>query len=231
MDGARSSQLQAALAGAVLTMAAVTLPLWVAFTVLADVVDLADLPTWVAVLLGVTMLCALLAGPAVAWGWGVARIAGAPARPVIRVALRTGVLLAIPVGIGIDLTQLLIDVVWRSHPLAVHGVFAAAFAAGLALFLGRVSSRTARVLPSGPAPGRAGRVVAAATAVGALAGALLAVPLDWAVVVGMGRRMLLPLYLVLVTGSGAGGAALGAMVAHASTRSAAGPAAVRGASA
>ncbi len=218
MGRSRTGPVRTALLGALVTTTAVTLPLWVAFTVLSDVVDLSGTSIWLSVLLGVSLLVALLAGPAAAWGWGMARLAGAPARPVIRVALRTGLGLAILVGIGVDLSQLLIDTVWRSHRLAVHGLFAAAFAIGMAVFLGRVAARTAGVLPDGPPTGTTGRVVAAATALGVLLGALVAIPLDWVVVVGMGPRMLLPLYLVLVTGSAAGGAALGALVGRASTR-------------
>jgi hypothetical protein len=47
---------------------------------------------------------------------------------------------------------------------------------------------------------------------GVIAGALLALPLDWAVVGGMGRRMLAPLYLVLATGTCAGGFVFGRLL-------------------
>lgn len=213
MGERRASTVRSALGLGAVTAAAVTVPLWLMLVHLVVAVDLASAPTWVSVLVGAALMLALLALPAVAWGWTVARLAGAPPRPVVRATVRMGLLLAVPVGLGVDLSQLLIDVVWQWHRLAVHVVFTVAFALGLAVFLGRVSRRVVMEVPNGPPPGPTGWSVAAATAAGVVLGAVVAIPLDWAVVVAMGRRMLQPLFLVLVTGMAAGGATLGAALA------------------
>jgi hypothetical protein len=157
----------------------------------------------------------VLAGVAVLWGVGVVRVVRpAPDRPsrVLLAAARTGVLLALPTAFAIDVTQLLLGVVDPWHRRAVHGLFTLAFAGGLAAFLGIVSWRVARALTrDGRDPARlagVGRRVALATAAGVVAGSALALAIDWPVHRPMGREMLHPLYLVMVTGGAAGGARL-----------------------
>jgi hypothetical protein len=198
---------------AVVTVLAVMVPLWLMLSWLFVAIDLGGHPTWISVGLGVTMMAALLALPAAAWGATVAYVVGVDGAPVVRRAIRTGVLTAIPVGIGIDLSQLFIDMVWTWGRLAVHTLFALAFAGGLAVFLGVVTSRVLRIVVAQDAdvrapPGVSG-AVALATALGVALGAAAAIPMDWVVVPFMGRRMLLPLYLVVATGMATGGATFG----------------------
>lgn len=193
---------------ATVTAGAITLPLWLVIGPLQSALDLGGLTVWVAVPVGAGALVALLVVPAAAWAWTVAVIAGAPRKPVIVATLRTGILLAVPVGLVVDATQLLIDTVWRWHALAVHVLFTVAFAIGIPTLVGCVAARAVAALPQGPPARRTGRDVAVAVAVAVLLGAVLAVPLGWSVEVGMGRRMLRPMFLVMALGAGAGGAVL-----------------------
>lgn len=178
-----------------------------------DLTDVAPLPSFA---IGLSMAFVMLAIPAYAWGWMVARIAHKPTWPIIRTTLRVSLPTFAVVGIAVDLSQIFIDSVMQWHHLAVHGLFALSFAVGMAAFTGIVVWRVARVIcrdtnepASGSASARIGVHVAMATGSGVIAGALIALPLDWAVVVGMGRQMLSPLYLVLATGTSVGGFVFG----------------------
>lgn len=202
------------------TAAAVTLPAILMFSWLAQSVDMTNVAMLPSIAIGLSMAFVVLAIPATAWAWIVAQVGNQPARPIIRTTLRVALPTFAVVGIAVDLSQFFIDYVWLWHRLAVHGLFALSFAVGMAVFLGIVTWRVTRVMTQvdEPAsvlnPGRISQRVALATGLGVVAGALIALPLDWAVVAGMGRQMLAPLYLVLATGTCAGGFAFGVSLSH-----------------
>lgn len=182
-----------------------------------DLTNVAPLPS---IVIGLSMALVVLALPAAGWGWTVSQVAHEPAWPIIRTTLRVALPTFAVVGIGVDFSQFFIGYVWRWHHLAVHGLFALSFAVGMAAFLGMVTWRVARVITQNTdAPGTSlssthlALHVALATGLGVIAGALLALPLDWAVVRGMGGQMLAPLYLVLATGTCAGGFVFGRWLA------------------
>ena len=183
-----------------------------------DMTNLGPLPS---IAIGLSMAFPVLSLPAMGWAWTVGQLANEPSRPIIFTTLRVALPMFAVVGIAVDLSQLFIDHIWQWHDLAVHALFALAFAAGMAVFLGVVTWRVAPVVTqhsNGPVatsnPGSIGLNVGWATALGVVAGALLALPLDWAVVRGMGREMLAPLYLVLATGTFAGGFQFGRSLSH-----------------
>lgn len=198
---------------AVATGIAATAPLWLAFSVLSRHLDLSRLPTWAAFSVGLPLFAALLVVPAVVWGLVVAAVVRSPRRPVVRAAILGGVLPALPVAVAVDVSQALIDTVRPWHRLAVHGLFTVAFGAGLAVLLVVLTGRVRSAVGSGQAPAASAatlvREVAWATVLGTVSSSAMAVALGWVVEPGIGRRMLLPLYLVVVGGTAAGGAALG----------------------
>jgi len=209
----------------VTTAAAVTFPAVFMFSWFVPAVGRIDVPLAMRVVIGLSIALVALAGPAAVWSATVARVAGRVAWPVTRTTLRVALPMLVLVGLAVDSSQFLTNHIRRWHRLAVHGLFALAFAIGMAAFLGVVSWRVARVIPSpADAPGSVptaaavGRRVATATGLGVVAGAILALPLGWAVVVGMGHRMLEPLYLVLATGTLSGGLVLGGHLAGRAVR-------------
>lgn len=217
----RPGPLTQTLVIAATTTAAATLSPMLIFSWLSQFVDMTNVEPLPSITIGLSIAIVVLAIPALGWGWTVARVAHEPAGPIIRTTLRVALPTFAVVGIAVDLSQLLIDYVWRWHRLAVHGLFAFSFAVAMAVFMGIVIWRVARVMlrrTNRPATDltavRIGLQVATATGLGVIAGALLALPLDWAVVDGMGRRMLAPLYLVLATGTCAGGLTFGRWLAH-----------------
>jgi hypothetical protein len=197
------------------TVAAVLTPLWLTLSVLTTRLDMSSWPTWASLVVGLTAFATVLAAPAVAWGVIVADLSGTSRAAMARTSVRAGLLTALPVGIGVDLSQVFIDSVSPWHRLAVHALFTAAFAGGLALFIGVVAARVGALVErsrtgqpartSGGGPVRA----AATTALGVVLASLLAVAVGWDVQPGMGRRMLQPLYLVVAGGALAGGWAMG----------------------
>lgn len=209
-----------ALAVASTTTAVVTLTAIFMFSWLSQFVDMTNVAPLPSIAIGLSMAFIVLAMPATGWGWTVARVAGQPAWPIIRTTIRVALPTFAVVGIVVDFSQFFIDYVWHWHRLAVHGLFAISFAVGMAVFLGVVTWRVARVIIKDggngtvPTPQRIGQRVALSTAAGVIAGAVLALPLDWAVVTGMGRRMLAPLYLVLAIGTFAGGFVFGQWLAR-----------------
>ncbi len=218
---ARPGPMMQALIVAGTTAAAAALPSILMFSWLSELVDMTNVAPLPSIAIGLSMAFVVLALPAAGWGWVVARMANQPAWPIIRTTLRVALPTFAVVGIAVDFSQFFIDYVWRWHRLAVHGLFALSFAVGMAIFLGMVTWRIARVITqntgeagSGPTPRRIGLRVTLATGLGVIAGALLALPLGWAVVGGMGRQMLAPLYLVLATGTCAGGVVFGRWLAH-----------------
>lgn len=165
---------------------------------------------------GLAGLLVVLWAGAVAWAVMIAAHAGAARGTIVATTVRTALPAAVSVAVGVDLTQLLIDTIAPWHRLAVHVLFATAFAVGLPAFLGVVCWRVELVLErAAAAPHRAevapvvARQVGLATSAGVIVGALVAVPLGWQVHPGMGMRMLWPMYLVLAAGAGAGGAVFG----------------------
>lgn len=210
-----------ALIVAATTAAAATLPSILMFSWLSQLVDMTNVAPLPSIALGLSLAFVVLAPPAAGWGWVVAHVADQAAWPIIRTTLRVALPTFAVVGIAVDFSQFFIDYVWQLHHLAVHGLFALSFAVGMPAFLGVVTWRIARIITQNTnAPGtkvNAGHLalhVALATGVGVIAGALLALPLDWVVVRGMGRRMLAPLYLVLATGTCAGGFVFGRWLTH-----------------
>lgn len=212
----RSGPVMQTLVVAATTAAAVTLSAIFIFSFLSRLVDMTNVAPLPSIALGLSMAFVVLAPPAAGWGWVVAQVADQAAWPIIRTTIRVALPTFAVVGIAVDFSQFFIGYVWQWHHLAVHGLFALSFAVGMAAFLGIVTWRVARVIAGNTnAPGtnlnprHLALHVALATGLGVMAGALLALPLDWAVVRGMGRQMLAPLYLVLATGTCAGGVVFG----------------------
>ncbi|HEX6222643.1 MAG TPA: hypothetical protein VF115_16255 [Acidimicrobiia bacterium] len=210
-----------ALIVAATTAAAATLPSILMFSWLSQLVDMTNVAPLPSIAIGLSMAFVVLALPAAGWGWVVAQVADQAAWPIIRTTLRVAPPTFAVVGVAVDFSQFFIDYVWRWHRLAVHGLFALSFAVGMAIFLGMVTWRVARVLTpnteearSHPIPGRVGKRVALATGLGVIVGAVLSLPLGWAVVGGMGRQMLAPLYLVLATATCTGGFVFGRSLAQ-----------------
>lgn len=203
------------------TCAAVTLTAMFGFSwALPNGPDMTNVSPLASIVIGLSMAFVVLAIPAAGWGWVVAQVADQAAWPIIRTTIRVALPVFAVVGIAVDFSQFFIDYVWKWHRLAVHGLFALSFAVGMAVFLGMVTWRVARVMTRNTqgagydvTPGGVGRRVALATGLGVIVGALLALPFNWAVVGGMGRQMLAPLYLVLATGTCAGGSVFGAWLA------------------
>lgn len=219
----RSGPVMQTLAVAATTAAAVTLSAIFIFSFLSQLVDMTNVAPLPSIALGLSMAFVVLAPPAAGWGWVVAQVADQAAWPIIRTTIRVALPTFAVVGIAVDFSQFFIGYVWQWHRLAVHGLFALSFAAGMAAFLGIVTWRVARVIAGDTdeteatsCPGRVGQCVAISTGLGVIAGAVLALPVDWAVVGGMGRQMLTPLYLVLATGTCAGGVVFGRWLAQSS---------------
>lgn len=205
-----------ALGVAVTTAACMVVPLWLLFSHGFRAIAIADRGLWIAVPVGLTALLLVLAAASAVWAAAVARSAATSSAPVITATMRTAIPLTLPVAVGIDLTQLLLTTVGPWHRLAVHVLFGVAFATGLAVFLAVVCREVwLAVERVGGEPecrasaARVGRRVALASAVGVAVCAVVAVPLGWTVVRGMGMRMLWPLYLVVGGAGGGGGAVFG----------------------
>ena len=192
------------------TGVAATAPMWILLSVVF--LSLQDASSFIAIGTMFIIGPLLFVGAATAWGLVVAQVASVRRGPLVRCALRL-VLLAIAVGIGMDLSQAFIHTVEPWHRLAIHAVFTITFTVGLAVFMGVTAAVTERRV----AELRAGQsatawwdpVAGLAAAGGAFAAAVGAVQLGWAVQHEMAVSMLWPLYLVRFAGTACGGAVLG----------------------
>lgn len=192
---------------AVATAGPVVIIFWVLSRSISSV--MADLPLIVSFPLGLVTLFALLPAGGGLFGWGVARFVGAPRRRAVVAGALALYLTVVAVELPVHMSQILIDPLRSVSPWGPHALFAAVFAAEVALVL---TVTTGRVLLALGIEGRwhIARRVGTAASAGFAAPALLAIPLGWTVGTGVPEAVVDALHL----GTTVAGFIAGTALAH-----------------